>query len=119
MENFQVKNDAMVEAYGGRQRNITYRVAKLTRTTQEVVSFLNPQFVTREIDNFVGDQRNILSIMSVIQRYFEGAEISTQYTGNCILVLITPEDDAPTIRYDFHIEQVTVEPFNMNGRRYK
>ena len=52
-----LKQNVMIEGYGGKTRNITFTVTKVLKTTTECVSFLNEQFVTRQVDNFVCDQQ--------------------------------------------------------------
>ena len=102
-----IKQQAMTESYGGKSRNITFRVSKVLRTRTEVVSFLTQYPVSREIENFVAPQRDVLGILRLLQDYFGDDLVSYQLLDNRIRVIVTNDNDADI--YEFFVEKVTVE----------
>ena len=102
-----LKQQAMTEGYGGKTRNITFRVSKVLRTRNEVVSFLTQYPVTREIENFVADQRDVLGILRSLQGYFGDDLVNYQLLDNKIRVIVN--NDGDTDIFEFFVEKVTVE----------
>ena len=108
----------MAEGYG-KVRNITFQVSKVMQTKIECVSFLNEQFVTRQVDNFVASQNNVSEILFRIQDYFGSDYLSHQLLDNNIRVIVSPpEDKNPTI-YEFFVDQVTVEKASLTKEMYR
>ena len=109
----------MTESYGGKIRNITFRVTKVLKTTTECVSFLNEQFVTREMDNFVMDQTSVIAMLNQIKSYFGADYLSEQLLGNRIRVIVSkPEARHPEI-FEFFVDKVTTEKVDLKTDFYK
>ena len=114
-----LKQNVMVEGYGGKSRNITFRVTKVLKTTTECVSFLNEQFVTRQLDNFVTDQTSVIAMMNQIKAYFGTDYLSEQLLDNRIRVIVSkPEERNPEI-FEFFVEKVITEKVNLMTEAYK
>ena len=102
-----VKQQAMTESYGGKVRNISFQVSKVCRTRNEVVSFMTQYPVTREIENFIAPQRDVLGILRNLQEYFGDDLVNYQLLDNRIRVIVTNDNDADI--YEIFVEKVTVE----------
>ena len=114
-----LKQNVMTESYGGKIRNITFRVTKVLKTTTECVSFLNEQFVTREMDNFVMDQTSVIAMLNQIKSYFGADYLSEQLLGNRIRVIVSkPEARHPEI-FEFFVDKVTTEKVDLKTDFYK
>ena len=114
-----LKQNVMIEGYGGKTRNITFTVTKVLKTTTECVSFLNEQFVTRQLDNFVCDQTSVIAMMNQIKVYFGSDYLSEQLLDNRIRVIVSkPEERNPEI-FEFFVEKVITEKVNLTTEVYK
>ena len=114
-----LKQNVMIEGYGGKTRNITFTVTKVLKTTIECVSFLNEQFVTREVENFVCDQTSIIPMLDQIKAYFGSDYLSEQLLDNRIRVIVSkPEVKNPEI-FEFFVEKVITERVNLTSEVYK
>ena len=99
-------------------RDITFRVTKVLKTTTECVSFLNEQFVTNQIDNFVVDQRDITDMIDQIKAYFGSDYLSEQLLDNRIRVIVSkPELRNPEI-FEFFVEKVITERAQLMNELY-
>ena len=114
-----LKQNVMIESYGGKVRDITFRVTKVLKTTTECVSFLNEQFVTRQLDNFVTDQTSVIAMMNQIKAYFGTDYLSEQLLDNRIRVIVSkPKERNPEI-FEFFVEKVITEKVNLTTEVYK
>ena len=114
-----LKQNVMIESYGGKVRDITFRVTKVIKTTIECVSFLNEQFVTNQVDNFVTDQTSVIAMMDQIKAYFGTDYLSEQLLDNRIRVIVSkPEERNPEI-FEFFVDKVITERVNLTAEVYK
>ena len=114
-----LKQNVMTESYGGKVRDITFRVTKVLKTTTECVSFLNEQFVTRQLDNFVTDQTSVIAMMNQIKAYFGSDYLSEQLLDNRIRVIVSKPDERNPEIFEFFVEKVITEKVNLTAEVYK
>ena len=99
-------------------RDITFKVSKVLKTEIKCVSFLNEQFVTNQMDNFVADQTNVSAMIDQIKAYFGDAYLSDQLLDNRIRVIVsTPEEKNPTI-FEFFVDRVITERAQLMSEVY-
>ena len=114
-----LKQNVMIEGYGGKTRNITFTVTKVLKTTTECVSFLNEQFVTRQVDNFVCDNNSVMTMLSQIKAYFGADYLSKQLLGNKIRVIVSKTEARHPEIFEFFVEKVITERVNLTSEVYK
>lgn len=84
-------------------------ITKVTRTTEEVVSFLNPQLVTKELDShplLLLSFKDRIKLSDKIEQFFKYTVVTTSHWNDHMIRYILPDhrSDNKCIYIDFFTE---------------